>query len=101
MQEIPELVSPRLRLRGWKPTDTDALRRIYGDPQTMRHLGDGSTCRPTAPGTRLPRCFHLIRPENHASIRVAEKLGATFDERLVFDGADVDVYASAHPPGEA
>ena len=45
-REIPARESERLRLRGWTSTDADALRRIYGDPVTMRYLGDGSTMPP-------------------------------------------------------
>jgi RimJ/RimL family protein N-acetyltransferase len=171
MCEIPELVSQRLRLRAWTPADADPLRRIYGDPQTMRYIGDGSTMPPDRawhalasllghwalrghgmwavterstddllgrvglyhpegwPGIELgwvidrsrwgqgiateaarlaavwawqtlepERLIHLIRPDNRASIRVAEKLGATFDERITFDGTDVEVYSLAQPP---
>lgn len=43
MKPIPELTTPRLRLRGWEETDADDWRRICGDPETMRHIGDGTT----------------------------------------------------------
>lgn len=170
MADIPELVSERLRLRGWLPSDAEALRRIYGDPLTMRYIGDGSTMPPDRawhalssllghwemrgygmwaiterstgdllgraglyhpegwPGIELGwviersrwreglateaarlaaewawdsldvgRLIHLIQPDNLASIRVAVKLGASFDERISLDGVDVDVYALARP----
>lgn len=170
MSEIPELVSERLRLRGWLASDADALRRIYGDPVTMRYIGDGSPMPPDRawhalafllghwelrgygmwavterstgdllgraglhhpegwPGLELgwliarsrwgeglateaaqlaaewvwdsldtDRLIHVIQPENVASIRVAEKLGASFDERIKLDGADVGVYALDRP----
>jgi RimJ/RimL family protein N-acetyltransferase len=170
MSRIPELVSQRLRLRGWEPGDADALRRIYGDPLTMRHIGDGSTMPPDRawhalasllghwdlrgygmwavterstgevlgrvglyhpegwPGIELgwlldrsrwgeglateaarlaagwawetlelDRLIHLIQPGNHTSVRVAEKLGSSFDHRTSLDGVDVDVYALVRP----
>jgi RimJ/RimL family protein N-acetyltransferase len=170
MSEIPELVSQRLRLRGWSAGDTDTLRRIYGDPLTMRYIGDGSTMPPDRawhhlafqlghwqlrgygmwavterstgnllgraglyhpegwPGVELgwviersrwgeglateaaqlaaewawesletDRLIHLIQPDNLASVRVAAKLGASFDERITLDGVGVDVYALPRP----
>lgn len=170
MCEIPELRSRRLLLRGWRPNDTEALARIYGDPVTMRYIGDGATMPPDRawhglasllghwalrgygmwavtdratgdlvgrtglyhpegwPGIELgwvidrsrwgegiateaarlaaawtwetldtDRLIHLIRPDNQASIRVAEKLGAVFQERIERGGNDVDVYALARP----
>ena len=39
------------------------------------------------------RILSLIRPENAASIRVAEKLGERFDRRIDFRGHAVSVYA--------
>jgi RimJ/RimL family protein N-acetyltransferase len=170
MPEIPVLHSERLRLRGWTESDADALRRIYGDPVTMRYIGDGSPMPPDRawhalahllghwalrgygmwaitdpstdavlgrvglyhpegwPGVELgwlldrsrwgeglateaaqlaarwawatlgvDRLIHLIQPDNHASIRVAEKLGAAFDHRMDLDGTAVDVYALGRP----
>ncbi|MBX7165012.1 MAG: GNAT family N-acetyltransferase [Pirellulales bacterium] len=49
-----------------------------------------------------PRLISLIRPANHASIRVAEKLGMQFDRSLPFRGREVSVYglsASNDTPG--
>jgi RimJ/RimL family protein N-acetyltransferase len=46
VSEIPELWSERQQLRGWLPSDAAALRRIYGDPATMRYIGDGSAMPP-------------------------------------------------------
>jgi RimJ/RimL family protein N-acetyltransferase len=43
------------------------------------------------------RIIHLIRPENQASIRVAEKIGASLAERIELGGRAVDVYALARP----
>jgi RimJ/RimL family protein N-acetyltransferase len=170
MSEIPELRSTRLLLRGWRSNDANALRRIYGDPVTMRFIGDGSTMPPDRawhglasllghwalrgygmwavtdrstgyligrtglyhpegwPGIELgwvidrsrwgeglateaarlaaawtwetletDRLIHLIQPANQASIRVAEKLGASFAERIELGGRDVDVYALTRP----
>jgi RimJ/RimL family protein N-acetyltransferase len=172
MLDIPVLESERLRLRGWVSSDADALRRINGDPITMRYVGDGSTMPPdrawhalahllghwalrgygmwavtdrasgevlgqvglyqpegwpgTEVGWRLDRShwgkglateagqlavswawetleveqlIHLIRPDNQASIRVAEKLGAAFSHRMDIDGGPVVVYAQHRPTG--
>lgn len=43
---IPKLDTPRLHLRGWLPTDVDPWRRICGDPETMRYIGDGTVLPP-------------------------------------------------------
>ena len=47
----------------------------------------------------VDQLIHLIRPDNHASIRVAERLGAAFDHRMDIDGGPVEVYALAGPAG--
>jgi len=168
--DIPVLESERLRLRGWDIDDADALRRIYADPITMQHIGDGSTMPPDAafkalaimlghwalrgfgqwavtdratgevlgraglyepegwPGTEVgwlldrphwgqglgteaaqlamawawetlevEQLLHLIRPDNHASIRVAKKLGATYGRQMDIDGGPVQVYVQHRP----
>jgi RimJ/RimL family protein N-acetyltransferase len=41
MVEIPELLTPRLRLRGLEPHDVDAYATIMADPEVTRYLGDG------------------------------------------------------------
>ena len=46
---------------------------------------------------KVDRLIHLIQPDNRASIRVAEKLGAAFDHRMDLDGTTVDVYALGRP----
>ncbi len=93
MAAVPLLDSGRLRLRGWTSSDADALRRIYGDPVTMRYIGEGlatEAARLAAAWVwetlEVDRLIHLIRPDNHASIRVAEKLGAAFDHRMDVGG---------------
>ena len=45
----------------------------------------------------MDELIHLIRPDNHASIRVAEKLGAAFTHRMDIDGGPVLVYAQHRP----
>jgi RimJ/RimL family protein N-acetyltransferase len=45
--------------------------------------------------------IHLIRPNNHASIRVAEKLGARFSHRMDIDGGPVVVYTQTRPSGRS
>lgn len=38
----PEIETERLRLRRWLPVDHAPFARICGDPEVMRHIGDGS-----------------------------------------------------------
>jgi [ribosomal protein S5]-alanine N-acetyltransferase len=47
----------------------------------------------------VEQLIHLVRPDNQASIRVAEKLGATFTHRRGIDGGPVVVYAQHRPTG--
>jgi RimJ/RimL family protein N-acetyltransferase len=35
-ETIPELETPRLRLRAWVEADAEALHAAFGDPETMR-----------------------------------------------------------------
>lgn len=39
----------------------------------------------------------LIRPENHLSIRVAERLGESYERTIELLGARADVYGTRHP----
>lgn len=41
-REVVELQTPRLLLRRWRGDDVGALAEIYGDPEVMRFIGDGS-----------------------------------------------------------
>ncbi|MGB9112438.1 MAG: GNAT family N-acetyltransferase [Acidimicrobiales bacterium] len=41
----------------------------------------------------LPRLISLIQPENNASIRVAEKIGETFEQDIVIGGRPVRLYS--------
>jgi ribosomal-protein-alanine N-acetyltransferase len=34
--------TPRLQLRAFTPADAPAVARVFGDPEVMRHVGDGS-----------------------------------------------------------
>jgi RimJ/RimL family protein N-acetyltransferase len=45
----------------------------------------------------LDQLIHLIQPGNDTSVRVAEKLGASFDHRMSLDGLDADVYVLTRP----
>lgn len=45
----------------------------------------------------IDRVIHLIQPDNQASVRVAQKLGATRDDRMEFAGTTVDVWAMNRP----
>jgi RimJ/RimL family protein N-acetyltransferase len=48
--------------------------------------------------TAVQEVISLIRPENHRSIRVAEKLGQTFRRETVLADAPMLEYAIARPP---
>lgn len=39
--EVPTIETPRLRLRGPRPSDVDAVLAWLGDPIAMRYVGDG------------------------------------------------------------
>jgi RimJ/RimL family protein N-acetyltransferase len=39
--DIPELLTPRLRLRAFEPRDLDAYAAMVGDAAVTRYLGDG------------------------------------------------------------
>lgn len=45
----------------------------------------------------VDQLIHLILPGNHASVRVAQKLGASLEHRMDLDGVAVDVYALDRP----
>lgn len=36
--EVPEIVTPRLRLRGWREGDDEGMAAIYSDPEVVRYL---------------------------------------------------------------
>jgi RimJ/RimL family protein N-acetyltransferase len=40
---MTELETERLRLRGWRAGDLDALAELCADPEVMRYIGDGTT----------------------------------------------------------
>jgi RimJ/RimL family protein N-acetyltransferase len=40
--ETGELLTARLRLRGWRPADLPALAAVNADPRVMRWIGDGT-----------------------------------------------------------
>jgi RimJ/RimL family protein N-acetyltransferase len=42
-EEIPELETERLRLRGFTAADLDLLHRLYSDPDVMFFIGTGGT----------------------------------------------------------
>lgn len=40
---IPELDTPRLRMRAWRNSDLDAYAAMCADPEVMRYIGTGAT----------------------------------------------------------
>lgn len=38
---VPEIETERLRLRGFRPDDLDALCQIFGDPEVMKYISGG------------------------------------------------------------
>jgi RimJ/RimL family protein N-acetyltransferase len=46
---------------------------------------------------KIPRVISLIHPANHSSVKVAEKLGETFERQLEFNGRNVLVYGRDNP----
>jgi RimJ/RimL family protein N-acetyltransferase len=42
---VPRLETPRLLLRAWSGDDVEDYARIIGDPEVMRHLGEGRRYR--------------------------------------------------------
>src|SRR5687767_9456915 len=36
--DVPELLTPRLRLRGWTDADVEPMAAIYADPEIVRYL---------------------------------------------------------------
>ncbi len=38
---IPEIETERLRLRGFRPDDLDALCQVFGDPEVMKYISGG------------------------------------------------------------
>src|SRR4051794_19399015 len=36
--EVPEILTPRLRLRAWADGDVESLADIYGDPESVGYL---------------------------------------------------------------
>jgi RimJ/RimL family protein N-acetyltransferase len=119
VHDIPELVTPRLRLRGFEPRDFGAYATMMAEPEVTRYLGDGKPltrvdawrqfwgngyaregaraaldyARETLGRTEV---VSLIRPGNAGSIRVAESLGATLSGEIEFFGGPTLIYR--YPP---
>jgi RimJ/RimL family protein N-acetyltransferase len=50
---------------------------------------------------KIPRLISLIHPANRSSVKVAEKLGETFDGQMEFNGRTVLVYGRDNPTTSA
>jgi RimJ/RimL family protein N-acetyltransferase len=99
----------RLILRHFHIVDGEAMDRIFCDPEVM-YFGYGvqspewarKWLRHYSFGTLgMSRLISIIDARNHASIRVAEKVGMRFEKDVIFQGFPDRVYAmerpSAHP----
>jgi RimJ/RimL family protein N-acetyltransferase len=107
--EIPTIVTDRLRLRAFQASDLDAYAAMQANPEVMRHMVMGRTSTrvevwrtmATSLGSwllrgygmwacekiPLPRAASFIRPENRASKRVVEKLGAVCERTFELRGS--------------
>jgi RimJ/RimL family protein N-acetyltransferase len=56
-----ELLTPRLRLRGWRDDDVAALAAVNADPEVMRWIGDGSVRDRAATGAEIAAYRRLWR----------------------------------------
>ncbi len=36
--DVPEILTPRLRLRGWREGDVELMAAIYAEPEVVRYL---------------------------------------------------------------
>jgi RimJ/RimL family protein N-acetyltransferase len=63
VHDIPELVTPRLRLRGFEPRDFGAYATMMAEPEVTRYLGDGK------PLTRVDAWRQLAMFLGHWSLR--------------------------------
>jgi RimJ/RimL family protein N-acetyltransferase len=46
---------------------------------------------------KIPRMISLIHPANHSSVKVAEKLGETFERQTEFNGKTLLIYGRDNP----
>jgi hypothetical protein len=46
---------------------------------------------------KIPRVISLIHPNNHGSVKVAKKLGETFEREMDFNGRKILVYGRDNP----
>src|ERR1700731_1679685 len=46
---------------------------------------------------KIPRVISLIHPNNHGSVKVAKKLGETFEREMDFNGRKILVYGRNNP----
>ncbi|GAB2691059.1 GNAT family N-acetyltransferase [Kitasatospora kifunensis] len=56
---MTELLTPRLRLRSWRPDDLAALSELNADPEVMRYIADGSVLSPEQSAEQLARFRRL------------------------------------------
>jgi RimJ/RimL family protein N-acetyltransferase len=94
--KVPEALTPRLRLRGWREDDVERMAEIYADPEVMRYL------RPLdLEGTRqqLRRFvtqwevlgFGLWAVEERSSGRLIGRIGLHYHEDWTASAYDAEV----------
>jgi RimJ/RimL family protein N-acetyltransferase len=101
----------RLTLRDLEPGDADDLAAIFADDEVMRWIGSGAYLlardawgvgyATEAAGairdvglTIRPDLVSLIYPDNTASIKVANKIGMTYEKNVAFAGHELGLYRS-------
>ncbi len=90
---VPELLTKRLRLRGWTVDDMRALAMINADPRVGAWIGGVIDAKET-------RVRVGTRPDNLRSRRVMERLGLTYAGETLWRGSG-QVWYGIELPGSA
>ena len=94
------LETPRLFLKQFRNEDVSSLHTIFSDPETMRFYPSPFRIQQTQDWIKRnqERYAHdgyvsIIDPKNIASIRVAEKMGFTFEKETFIFGKKHYIYS--------
>jgi RimJ/RimL family protein N-acetyltransferase len=96
LPEVPELRTERLRLRGWRAEDAEAMATIYADPavvQFLRPLDLEGTRQQIARFTDhwVARHFGLWAVEERTSGRLIGRIGLSYHEDWTASAHDAEV----------